>query len=445
MRHISKILALIFCATLSAVGQVEPLAGGWRTWIVPSVKDLRVPPPPGAGDTLAELDQLRAAQSQADAAAMANVTYWNAGSPAYRWMQLATQEVLKRNPPGVFATRAMALIAAAINDATIAAWDSKYAYMRDRPSRVDQTFAPSIANPNSPSYPSDYAATAAAAAAVMSYLWPDSTGQYTSLAQQAAQSRVVAGVEFQSDSKAGWELGVKVGQAAVAYGQADGSDVQFQNSYPPTPGKWSGTNPVTPLAGTWKAWALSANNQLRPPAPPAPDSQQFLDQVALVKNLNRTVDISRTAWIWQQGFIAPWIDTINQKISEYHLDNDPPGAAVVYALTMLAQQDAGIACWDAKYVYLEMRPFMADSTITTLFPTPNHPSFPSGHACASGGVASVLSTLFPADAQFFMDRATQAGTSTFYSGVHYPLDVDTGLAIGQAAGAAVVSKQSATQ
>ncbi|MGI8991075.1 MAG: hypothetical protein ACR2I2_16040 [Bryobacteraceae bacterium] len=76
---------------------------------------------------------------------------------------------------------------------------------------------------------------------------------------------------------------------------------------------------------------------------------------------------------------------------------------------MFAQHDATIACWDTKYAYLEMRPFMFDSTVTTLFPNPGHPSFPSGHACASGGTGAVMGYLFPSDGQSFADRAAQAG------------------------------------
>lgn len=46
-------------------------------------------------------------------------------------------------PPGpanaVRNTRIMALVSVAIYDATIAAWDSKYAYNRPRPSQFDTT------------------------------------------------------------------------------------------------------------------------------------------------------------------------------------------------------------------------------------------------------------------------------------------------------------------
>lgn len=98
----------------------------------------------------------------------------------------------------------------------------------------------------------------------------------------------------------------------------------------------------------------------------------------------------------------------------------------------MAQHDATIACWDTKYAYLEPRPVQADSTITTLFATPQHPSYPSGHACASAAAAGVLAGAFPEWASYFNDRAREGGLSTFYAGIHYPNDVDQGLSLGTA-------------
>ncbi|MEZ4659658.1 MAG: phosphatase PAP2 family protein [Caldilineaceae bacterium] len=50
----------------------------------------------------------------------------------------------------------------------IVAWDAKYAYNRPRPSGI----TPLIVEPASPSYPSEHAAAAGAAATVLAYLFP---------------------------------------------------------------------------------------------------------------------------------------------------------------------------------------------------------------------------------------------------------------------------------
>ena len=153
--------------TCMLMAQVEPGAGKWKTWVIPSGSALRLPAPPDDDITNTELQWVKEYATQRDQATLANIRYWDAGSPGYRWMQIAEQHVINANLPGPFQTRALALVAAAISDATIAAWDSKYVYNRKHPSDLDPSVAPVVAIPQSPSYPSEHAAAAGAAAAVL--------------------------------------------------------------------------------------------------------------------------------------------------------------------------------------------------------------------------------------------------------------------------------------
>jgi hypothetical protein len=109
-------------------------------------------------------------------------------------------------------------------------------------------------------------------------------------------------------------------------------------------------------------------------------------------------------------------------------------------LETIAQHDATIACWDTKYAYLELRPSMADPTITTSFANPGHPGYPSGHACASQAAATILSYLFPLDAVALQAMGTDAGMSTFDAEIHTLLDVQQGFALGRMVGNAVVDR-----
>jgi membrane-associated phospholipid phosphatase len=68
--------------------------------------------------------------------------------------------------------RNFALLNVAMYDATIAAWDSKYTYNRVRPSIADPSIQTAMEVPRSPSYPSEHAATAGAAAEILAYLYP---------------------------------------------------------------------------------------------------------------------------------------------------------------------------------------------------------------------------------------------------------------------------------
>jgi membrane-associated phospholipid phosphatase len=376
--------------------------------------------------------------TEANSDTKAQIAYWDAGAPGYRWMQLASQQMLSQNVAAPLFTRGMALVSVAIYDATVAAWDSKYAFSRSCPSTMDATIKPLVVLPNDPCYPSEHAVAAGAASVVMGYLFPAMAETYTDLAEEAARSRVFAGAAFPSDANAGLQLGRQVGQLVVAYALADGSSTPFTGSFPASPGVWSSTAPVTPLAGSWMPWVLTSGSEFRPPPPPTGTSPAYQAQVSIVKNFVRTNTTNHSAWFWQPSFITPWLDTVNSEIFQNHLDNNPPRAARVYALEAVAQHDATIACWDTKFAYLEMRPPMADATIIPVFALPQHPGFPSGHACASGATAAVMSYLFPTDAQSFAAMSLDAGNSTFYAAIHTMFDVAQGFALGQQTGQQVV-------
>jgi membrane-associated phospholipid phosphatase len=383
---------------------------------------------------------MKDAIAQRTPADAANIAYWDAGAPSYRWIQITAQMVASANLAPTLSTRAMALVSAAMYDATVAAWDSKYAYNRLHPADVSHDISPIVASTNSPSYPNEHAVTAGAACMVLSYLFPDQMATLTALESQAGNSRMLAGAAFPSDVERGMALGESVGLEIIQYARDDGSDQPSTVAFPPAAGTWSNTNPVTPLAGQWKPWVLTSGSQFRLPAPPAFGSADANAQYDMVKNLARNNTTNHSAWFWQPSFIFPWLDTMHREIFENHLDTNAPRAARVYALETIAQHDATIACWDTKYTYLELRPSMADPTITTVFANPAHPGYPSGHACASQAAATVLSYLFPADATALQAMGTDAGNSTFDAGIHTPLDVQQGFVLGQAVGNAVINR-----
>jgi len=63
-------------------------------------------------------------------------------------------------------------------------------------------------------------------------------------------------------------------------------------------------------------------------------------------------------------------------------------------------------------------------------PLPHDASFPSGHAATSFAAATMLSLSFPRFAPFLYVLAAAIAFSRVYVGVHYPLDVIGGAALG---------------
>lgn len=212
------VLALVSSLALSSPahaqfnGPIEPNAGNWKPWVIASGKDYRVPPPPAPAETRAELRSLAELIAHNDAAAQQQIAFWDAGAPSYRWMELINQRALLGPALPAFPHRVYTYVALAMNDATIATWESKYYYNRARPSALDHKLPTAVDVPNSPSYPSEHAATAWAAATVLAHLIPADADAFRAMAGAAGRSRVLAGVQYPSDDAAGAELGRRVAQ-----------------------------------------------------------------------------------------------------------------------------------------------------------------------------------------------------------------------------------------
>jgi membrane-associated phospholipid phosphatase len=429
--------------------QIEPQAGKWKTWVLSSGSQFRLTSPPDGLAQEIEIKNLITRAGRRAAAALAAISFWDAGPPGYRWNEIALNQVSKNNltPNGPRIARIMALLNVAIYDATIAAWDSKYVYNRKRPSEVNSQVAPTLPVPNSPSYPSEHAAAAGAAAAVLGYLFPSDAQTFADQAQECGESRLNAGLQFPSDVAAGLELGRKVAELVIARARTDGSDAVFTGPIPTGPGFWRGTNPLEPLTGTWRTWVISSGSEFRPPPPPAFDSTQKAQELAEVKNFPRPIPAgganfttTRAAYFWQAPNSKLWNDILAVKLFEYHLDRNPPRAARAYALMSVAAYDGIVVCFDGKYAYWAARPNMLDPNITPLFLNPNHPTYPSAHAMFDGPIAEVLGYLFPRDADFFSAQAQEAGFSRLWAGIHFRSDIETGLAIGRAVAQKVIER-----
>ena len=75
-----------------------------------------------------------------------------------------------------------------------------------------------------------------------------------------------------------------------------------------------------------------------------------------------------------------------------------------------------------------------------MIPTPNFPSYISGHSTISAAAAVVLGELFPRDQRFFRQQAEEAAMSRLWAGIHFRHDNDQGLALGRQVGERVVRR-----
>lgn len=432
-------LAMPLLASLSPASAEAPGdAARWPTWILSSAAELRLPAPPDDAATRGELEELHRLAARRDAAMLARIRHWDTGGPAYRWNEIAVAEAVRRGIPAPLFGRHLALMNAAMHDATVAAFDSKAAHGRTRPAAFDATLATALPNPATPSYPSEHAAAAAAAASVLAYVFPEKAAEYAALAREAGESRIAAGVQYRSDVEAGMTLGEAVGERAVARGRADGSDARWTGTVPTGPGLWQGTAPALPMTGSWKTWAIGRGDAIRPAAPPAFDGPIIARDLAELRALEPSRVQNAAAVYWEAaagGLRSPayWNELTARKVLEHGLAANAAEAVRAFALVSIAFHDAAVACWDAKYAYWLIRPAQLDPSLKPLFAAPPHPSYPSAHACLSGGAGAMLVRLFPSDREQIEALMREAGESRLWARIHYRVDIEAGNEVGRRA------------
>lgn len=427
-KKILLIHALVLFVAVHATAQLEPQAGQWKTWFIPSVKTYRLPAP---ATNKEELAQVLAAQRALDSADMQKIIYWNAGAPGYRWCNLSADLWMS----GISDSGAVAnmLVGAAIYDATIAAWDTKYAYNRTRPFSADSKVKLHAANPQSPSYPCEYSVAAGAAVAIISHFYPSMGDSVKRMAEQLMTSRIAAGLAYPSDVHAGFELGKKIGIQEIDQTKDFFTTRKFDGNIPNKPGLWNGKFAWQPMAGYNKTVVLDSASQFRPAPPP-----DFAKEMAEMKSFKQTFKSRANAFHYASQDTGG--DLLTKKIFEYNLHTNPPRAARLYAAVHIAYYDAFTACWDAKYAYWGIRPDQYDTTYTPLVPTPPFPGYPSGHAMMCGVVGELFPYFFPYDKPVFMKIAKDGAESRFHAGIHFRSDNNAGLELGKNVAVKVVER-----
>jgi membrane-associated phospholipid phosphatase len=209
---------------------LEPLAGTWTTWNLSSGAQLRPGAPPAYGSAAFEAEMLEVYGVSLSLTAEQKqiAMFWADGpgtvTPPGHWNRIAFDLVRGKS----WSTLRTSLLFAALNtaqaDAFIACWDAKYAYWTLRPVTaiqrlIDPAWLPFIVTPPFPSYVSGHSTTSGAASTVLSRFFPSRSRDLGAMSEEAAVSRLYAGIHFRSDNEAGLELGRRVGAVAIhAYG-----------------------------------------------------------------------------------------------------------------------------------------------------------------------------------------------------------------------------------
>ncbi len=178
--------------------------------------------------------------------------------------------------------------------------------------------------------------------------------------------------------------------------------------------------------------ALETASQFRPDGPSPRGSDRYAADFKEVKRLGRvdstarTEKQTRTALFWTDHDIPQWNRNLLRLASQRGLD--PVRTARMLAMAHVAGADAMIACFDAKYHYLSWRPLHAIQRADTdgnprthadpdwqpLRTTPNHPEYPSAHACHTTAITVALEKFFGTKAVSFSLDSLATGETRYY-------------------------------
>ena len=232
-------------------------------------------------------------------------------------------------------------------------------------------------------------------------------------------------------------VGEEVGVAMLLLRAHDGLDrIEPYVQRPPGPGVYEPTAAATPLGTRMPAvlpLAVEDASQFRPKGPPALHSREYAKDVNETKDLGRidsgvrSAKQSAVARFWTDHDVPQW----NRNLLRLA---DARGLTAVETARMLAMAhvaggDAMIACFDSKYHQLSWRPLHAihradtdgnrdtvpDPTWQPLLPTPNHPEYPSAHACHTTAIAEALESFFGAGRLHFSVDSLVTGETRHYT------------------------------
>jgi membrane-associated phospholipid phosphatase len=352
------------------------------------------------------------------------VKFWEVGATV-SWNKLATDLAAAAPAPGINAIRL-------------------YTYLS-----LAQLRAAEAAQAAPGPHPPIAAAIGGASVAVLSSFFPSSVAQLEDALDAQAASDPWPGAKH-ADFAAGEAIGRAVGARVLTFAQGDhvgATDPLLPPIGPPPvgPGHWIYAPPPVIARGNLGArpFFLTSQDQLRSAPPPAFGSDAFNTALAEVRHISDTrtqeqIDIANFWNVNQSPRSQAAFMGIARELIVSHHRSDAEAARLMFVMSA-AGFDALIGCFDAKYHYWFIRPPQADVGIHTVFPTPQHPSYPSAHSCFSGAFSGVLIDAFPSERALLEGMAQEASLSRLYAGIHYRFDFEAGLELGRRAAALAVA------
>lgn len=256
-----------------------------------------------------------------------------------------------------------------------------------------------------------------------------------------------------------------------------------------SPGRWVPTPPayaqaVEPHWNEIRPLVMDSATQFVPPAPPkfnvTDKNSEYYKNVILIKSAvdSLTPEQRHIAEFWDDNpfklnvvghvmfstkkFSPPghWMSVVG--IASKQAGADYQTTVCAYAKTAIAQFDAFIQCWNAKYAYNTARPETVinkyfDPNWRPYLQTPAFPEYTCGHSTISSAAAEALTSIYgdnfaytdTTELEFgipsrsfksFRQAADENNWARFYGGIHFHNSCIVSTEYGQKVGGLVVSR-----
>jgi hypothetical protein len=209
-----------------------PFFGNVKCWMMSPTDIVNVrptsPPSTSSSEMADQVNEVKYFASNLTRDRLAIVHKWADGAGTYtppgHWNDIAEEYIRDAKFSEVRAARAFALLNMSMHDAAVACWNTKYYYFNPRPSQLDASIKTGTGIPNFPAYVSGHSTFSAAAASVLSYLFPTDQSYFQAQANEASLSRLYGAIHYRIDCSQGLVLGGSVGAFTVNFAQGDGAN-----------------------------------------------------------------------------------------------------------------------------------------------------------------------------------------------------------------------------
>ncbi len=208
-------------ASTPAIAPLRPRWGEVDAWFIPADERVLPPPPPafGSPEFLAAVAEVRWYSDHRTPEQIDIARFWADGAgtptPPGHWNQVACDLIDDAGWGEARAAAALSLTMRAVMDAGVCVWCAKYQYWLLRPSQADPGITLVVGLPNFPAYTSGHAGFSGAASEVLAYLFPTQASCLRAMAEEAAMSRIYAGIHYRFDSELGLWQGRRLAEVAI--------------------------------------------------------------------------------------------------------------------------------------------------------------------------------------------------------------------------------------